>query len=147
MAKLPPIPAVTTEQLAFAYSVGGAAATGLIPQSGVGGMGLNLDLGDGESQRIELTDIPSNRAMIAIRDQFPPGMLQPLMMRIWAMGEMLSLPEAEPYIRPDPDTPAESQISEAFFVVAAAMPLNAKAKFNRRTFFKRVATEFAASPD
>ena len=81
MTKLPHVETVTVDELLFAYAVGGNAATGAIPQSGVKGMGVNLRMDDGDVQRIELTDTPLNRAAIAIRDQFPKGKLQPILLR------------------------------------------------------------------
>lgn len=148
MRSLPQIDPVTFEELVYAYRVGGAAADGKIPQSSVKGIGVNVDLEDGQGiERLELTDIPLNRAAIAIRDQFPSGKLMPLMARIMALGEMAKEPDAEQYIRPDPDSPEDKQLSEALFHVAAAMPLNRKLRFNRATFFKHVAKFYADNPE
>lgn len=138
---------VSLEELVFAYEVGGRAASNQIPRSGVGGMGVTIGNEDGSAQRIELTDTPLNRAMIAIRDQFPKGQLQPLMLRLMAMSEMLKKPEAEPYIRPAPAHKGEYEVSEAVFRVAAEMPLNANLLFNRSTFFKRVGAIYKVNPD
>lgn len=146
MPKLPNIAAVTTEELAFAYGVGGAAASGQTPQSGVSGMGLNLVDGD-KVHAINFTDTPTNRAIFAIRDQFPKGMLMPLMARVMALVEMLQLPEAERYFRAVPGKPEHQEFSEALFHVAAKMPLNAKLSFARKQFFAQVATKFAQDPD
>jgi hypothetical protein len=110
-------------------------------------MGVAIADEDGSARWVELTDTPINRAAIAIRDQFPKGKLQPLLLRIMAMNEMLQLPEAAPYIRSEPSVAGEAETSEAVFRVAAEMPLNAKLSFNKSTFFKRVAAEFAANPD
>jgi len=145
-SKLPRIEPVDVEQLVYAFSVGSLAASGKIPGSGVGGMGVNLE-NDGVVQRIELTDSPMNRAMIAIRDQFPKGMMQPLMFRIWAMGELMEEPEMAPYIRSDEARPDETEVSDAVFYVAAKMPLNAKMKFAKKQFFQQVAKRFAQNPD
>lgn len=147
MKKLPQIETVTVEELAFAYAVGSNAASGAIPQSGVKGMGVNLEMDDGDIHRIELTDTPLNRAAIAIRDQFPKGKLQPIMLRIMALQEMSALPDALSYIRDAEDKPGESEISEAMFRIAAEMPLNHKLSFNRATFFKRVAKAYKEDPD
>lgn len=147
MRKLPQIETVTVEELAFAYAVGGNAASGAIPQSGVKGMGVNLQIDDGDVHRIELTDTPLNRAAIAIRDQFPKGKLQPIMLRIMALQEMTALPEALAYIREAEGRPGDSEISEAIFRVAAEMPLNHKLSFNKGAFFKRVEKAYAADPD
>ena len=147
MTKLPHVETVTVDELLFAYAVGGNAATGAIPQSGVKGMGVNLRMDDGDVQRIELTDTPLNRAAIAIRDQFPKGKLQPILLRIMSLNEMAALDDAQTYIRAAPDNPGESEISGAMFKVAAEMPLNQKLSFNRSAFFKRVEKAFAADPD
>ena len=142
MKRLPAIATVTTEELAFAYAVGCNAALGTIPQSSVRGYGIDIQSEDGSGiERIGLTDIPMNRMAIAIRDQFPSGQLMPLLSRIWAMQAMMKLPEAEAYTRQAPDGSGE-EISDAFFQVAAIMPLNHKMEFNRSTFFKRVAAVF-----
>lgn len=145
--KLPRTPQVSFDELVFAYELGGRAATNQIPRSGVGGLGVNIDLGDGTAQRVELTDIPMNRAMIAIRDHFPKGKMQPLMFRIMAMSEMLQLPEGQRYMRPASGGEGEFEISEAVFRVAAEMPLNSNLSFNAPTFFKRVAKWYEANPD
>lgn len=147
MARRVVVPPVAFDQLVFAYGVAGAAATGATPQSGVGGMGINIAEDDGAVSRIELTDIPVNRAAIAVRNQFPDGTFQPIMMRLWALGEIMRWPEAAAYRRPAPDNPNQEEISEALFKVAATMPLNPKGNFNRKTYYKRVAEEFAKNPD
>lgn len=147
MPRLPAVPPVTVSELAFVYAVGGAAAVGEIPQSGVGGMGVNIENADGNITRYELTDIPLNRAAIAIRNQFPSGQMQPILLRILAMNDMLGREEAAKYIRPVDGKPGEEEVSEAVFRVAACMPLNRQLAFNERTFFKRVAAEYAADPD
>jgi hypothetical protein len=146
-SKLPAIKAVTVEELIFAQQVGGLAGAGRIPNSGVGGMGLNLVNDDGDVTEINLSDIPFNRAMIAIRDQFPEGMLLPLMTRIMALHQMAELPEAAPYIREAEDGSGDLEISEALMRVAARMPLNKKMVFARKQFFQQVAREFEKDPD
>lgn len=130
------MPAVSGEEMAFAMAVGSLAAAGKIPGSGVGGFGTSIET---ESQHLALTDIPSNRGMMAIRGQFPSEKFQPIMMRIWALAPLLDDPGMAQFVRPASDGDGE-EMHGAVYEVAGTMPLNAKGEFNRNTFFRRVKT-------
>lgn len=140
------IPQVPVDEFIFAYSVGGAAASGKTPQSGVAGMGVNLEL-EGEARRIELADIPINRAMIAVRNQVPREHFQAIVFRIIALNEVLKLPDATTYIRPAAGSENEYEIAEAVFHVAAVMPINAEGAFNTKAFFRRAALKYKELED
>lgn len=146
-SKLPKIASVEVQELLYAYQVGGLAADGKIPGSGVGGMGVNVDMGGGDVTRFDLTDVPINRAAIAIRDQFPKGMLLPLVSRIMALNELMQRPESERFKRYSKDGSGEVEVSEAVFKVAARMPLNSKMSFAPKQFFRQVTEEYEKEPD
>jgi hypothetical protein len=132
------IPAVTSEQLVFALGVADAAATGKTPQSGIGHLGVEGAPADGVA-RIGLTDIPANRAMIAVRKQFPSEVFQPLMFRMWALATVMKDSRAKAFLRAAEDDPEGQEVHEAVYEVAATMPLNKDALFNAQKFFRRVA--------
>ncbi|EJU12392.1 hypothetical protein LH128_14022 [Sphingomonas sp. LH128] len=146
--RLPAIPTVTAAELTFAYALGSNVALGKIPNTSVRGMGVNIRSDDtGGVERFELTDTPFNRAAIAIREQFPSGMLLPIMSRLTALNEIFKDPQAKEYIRPAADGSEGEEVSEALFRVAAVMPLNHKLLFNKPTFFRRAKEEFERDPD
>jgi hypothetical protein len=132
---------VEADEIAYAMAVGSAAATGRIPGSGVRHLGVSLQRASGEVQELSLTDIPSNRAMIAIRDQFPKEKFQPIMMRVWALGELLDDQRMQEFIRPASDGDGD-EIHSSVYEIAGKMPLNGKGLFNRATFFRRVKAIF-----
>ena len=135
-----PICKVTSEELSFALAVGSAAAAGQTPLSGVGGMGINVDLGDGDVRDIRLVDNPHNRAMIAIRDQFPRDKFKSVMFRTWALGSLMKDSRMDSFTRASEDgDPKAIEVHEAVIEIAATMPLNKKGVFNDATFFRRVA--------
>src|SRR5688572_9644362 len=138
----PKIGPVSAEELTFALAVGSAAAAGKIPQSGVKGMGINI-ADDGDVSRLELTDIPINRAAIAVRGQFPREAFRPIMMRLFALGEAMRDERMTPYVRDADDGSGAIEMHEAVVEIAAVMPLNRKGNFNLATFSKRGAKRAA----
>jgi len=135
---LPRIAPVEPAELSFALAVGSAAAAKRIPGAGVGGMGIDIQAEDGEIERLELTDVPMNRAAMAIRDQFPREKFMPLMFRGWALGALFDDERMAPYLREDAADPKACEVHEAVMDVAAVMPLNKDGQYNASAFFRRV---------
>lgn len=129
---------VSTEELTFAMNVGSAAASGKTPLSGVGDKGITIDMGDGEFRDLQFTDNPSNRAMFAIRDQFPDKFAA-LMTRAWALGTIMKDDRMAEFTREVEGEPEATEVHQAVWDIAAIMPLNPQLLFNGNIFFKRVA--------
>ncbi len=129
---------VTADELAFATALGSAVAAGKVPQSGVGHLGVNFEFDHDGVQRIGLTDIPENRAMIAIRDQFSREKFQPLMFRLWALAPLMEDEENEPFVRYADDGSGMIEVHPAVYEIAGRMPLNSKGHFTAATYFRQV---------
>lgn len=65
---------VDPEQFGFAMQLASAAASYRMPMESPTKQRLNIKMDDGTVQRLAFTDIPMNRAAMAILDHFAPDM-------------------------------------------------------------------------
>lgn len=142
------IPSCTADELMYAESVGAAVASGKMSSRDPNEAKLLLQSDSGEVDTISFTDVPENRAAFAIKDQFAdqPGKFPVVMMRMFALHDLMQDQRMNNYIRPS-DEPDTIEICTEVFTVAAEMPLNAKRGFNKQKFFRRVAALVRANDD
>lgn len=99
--------------------------------------GVNLQEGDGSVSRLVLTDIPENRAAIAVKQHFGEEYekFQSFMWRFFALIDILHDPRAAGWIEDDPDDPEAQRMAVVVVNAAATVPLNKQGKFLRKRFF------------
>lgn len=130
---------VSAQELAYAHGVAGAAAFLKGPTENPQGYGLSIDLGSGDVQHLNFTDIPANRAMFAIKKEFGGGAkFYALASRVYALQAVAQDARFERYSNPAADNPDMIEVDEAIFEVAATTPLPVMGDFDLDAFFAEV---------
>ena len=139
---------VDPEQFGFAMQLGSAAASYRMPMESPTKQGLNIEMSDGTVQRLAFTDIPMNRAAMAIRDHFAPDMetARAAMMRWMALIRISSSEKMTRWRRRPADDSDNIEIYAAVFDAAATVPLTDTGDFDEELFFRKV-EEIAADED
>jgi hypothetical protein len=109
----PAFATVGPEHLAFAFHCEWGAQTARMPGLNPSEEEINLDMGNGEIQRVSFSDTQSNRVTSTVLSELrsffpesdPNSFLRSLavMMRLNAMAKILQIPEIARLIREDPD--------------------------------------------
>jgi len=100
-------------------------------------MGLNLDLGDGEVQRITFTDIPMNRAMMALKERYGSSdKMYSVTLRIFALFQIMHNPAMEKWMRNGQE--GWTEVNPAVTEAAATVTLDGDGNFPVETFFDKV---------
>jgi hypothetical protein len=139
---------VDPEQFGFAIQIASAAHAFRMPMESPSTQGVNIEMGDGEIKRLVFTDIPINRAFMAMRDHFAPDFdtFQRVGLRFFALHKIWNSKNMEKWTKKDKDDPSVVLINEAVFRAGATCPLNEKGEFEETSFFMAV-EKFANEKD
>jgi hypothetical protein len=131
---------VDPEHFGFAMQLASAASSYRMPMESPAKQKIMLEMPDGKLQEIRFTDIPMNRAAMAIRDHFAPDMeaARSAMMRWMALVRLASHPSMRKWERRSGENQEWIEIHNAVFDAAALLPLNKNGDFNVKAFFKKV---------
>lgn len=134
------LPPLNVEEFLFALNLGSAAYSLRMPMKSPAEEGLTLRDQDGRLTRISVTDIPFNRATIAVRDHFAPHWQKftSFMMRFSALQALCDVPEMEEWVTQSPGPDPQLVVHGAVLRVAATLPLTAGALFDKESFFRTV---------
>ena len=133
------IQAVDVDDFIFAYSLGAAAASYRMPMESPAESGFTLTNGK-ETREFRLTDIPLNRAVLAIRDHCEGDTVRfmAIMQRIFAFTKLQDDERLSRWTRKSDKDPDRMEIHGAVLEVAATLPLERNGRFDEDAFFKAV---------
>lgn len=137
---------VDPEEFMFAMQLGCAAYSGQMPTRNPRTYGLNFAEEDGTIQRIAFTDIPLNRAALAIGNHCASDKKKfvAIMLRYFAFLDLWKREDMKAWVKDEPDG-KHILLHGAVLEAAATMPINPKSlRFNPKLFFQRV-RDIAAS--
>jgi hypothetical protein len=139
---------VDPEQFRFAMQLASAASSYRMPMDSPAKQRIMIEMPDGNVQQFSFTDIPMNRAAIAIRDHFAPDIETAMcaLMRWRALARVISSPSMRKWERHSEEDPEGIEIHGAVIHAAAVMPLTKNGHFDKRKFFKTV-EEIASSEE
>ena len=142
------IPPVAPDQFQFGVLLASAAFGYRMPMDSPAKQGVTLRMEDGSTCRLAFTDIPENRAMIAMRDHFGGDheAFFAAAMRFFALMRVWKSPRNKAWLRPAEDDPRSIMVHDAVFRSAARVPLNAEGCFDEGPFFAQV-EEYAAADE
>lgn len=138
------LPTITGEELQFALEAGNAAVTLKMPITNPEEMKLGISYDDGSVDEIAFTDTPLNRMMFGMKKVFKdePAKATACQMRMFALMDLLEDPKSKRklkhWIREDPNDANESHLHEDLLSVAAKVPLNKDAQFQRKRFLSEI---------
>ena len=103
--------------------------------------GLSIKMSDGTVQHLSPTDIPMNRAALAIREEYGNDldMFKSIMFRIMALMKILQEGRLRKWRKSDPDCHESELIHPAVLHAAAILPLNREGWFSPTLMTREVA--------
>ncbi len=130
---------VDVEEFSFALAVGGAAYAYRMPMSSPSENKILLEDEEGNIEEIRLTDVPLNRAALAIRDQCRGDMemFQSIMHRVFAFMNLRNHEKMQRWTKQS-DDPEQIGIHSAVIEAAATLPLDQYGHFEPNRFFQTV---------
>lgn len=124
-----PLAPVEPEELMFALALGDAAATLKAPVENPSLQGINfVDEKTAQVMRLSLTDRPINRAALAVRDHFKGDKFVSIMMRLFALFDVVEHKLVQRWVRKSQDRRGH-EIAESLVHAAAIAPLTTRRKF------------------
>lgn len=142
------IPAVDPDHFGFAIQVASAAHALKMPMKSPATEGGSIRFPDGREIQFNFTDIPANRALMAMRDHFGPdtNSFVAAAMRFFALHRLWPHERMKKWVKPSPEEPDVVLMHDAVFQAAATLPLDDNGEFAEKAFFDRV-EELAAEDE
>jgi hypothetical protein len=114
---------VTLDELKSAMAIVASVFTGKVaPIQKPSRYGAEFCDGKGRvTEKVSFTDVPFNRAMFAVCDQFPPDKAAGLWMRCWAIGDVLKSPKVQRWVEIGEE---ETAISDDLLYAIAVCPFS-----------------------
>ncbi len=129
------------DQFFFAFQIANSAGALSMPVNNPEQFGINLVDEEEESvKEIRFTDIPINRALLAVKKHFgdDTDSFQNFAMRFFAMFPVLGSDQVKKWEKTDPDDHRMALLHPAVIYAGAEANLDEEGNFNQRTFFEIV---------